>query len=169
MVLYSIFQSLELHVQVLPVLENNGKYIPKDPKLGLKGKVKREGEIARRSRYIGEWGDDEYEFADELQPYLAKDEPLLVNPTNEVLPQASSREDIADIDPRWRLLRTTRRVGSMKKAISFARSKGLPYKEDSSYLEEGAQVGSCLRPYETTEWGQEMSWDEVGFAQTHSN
>ncbi|GMG09637.1 unnamed protein product [Aspergillus oryzae] len=168
-VLYSIFQSLGLHVQVLPVLENNGKYIPKDPKLGLKGKVKREGEIARRSRYIGEWGDDEYEFADELQPYLAKDEPLLVNPTNEVLPQASSQEDIADIDRRWRLLRMTRRVGSMKKAISFARSKGLPYKEDSSYLEEGAQVGSCLRPYETTEWGQEMSLDEVGFAQTHSN
>ncbi|KAB8251585.1 hypothetical protein BDV35DRAFT_388152 [Aspergillus flavus] len=160
-VLYSIFQSLGLHVQVLPVLENNGKYIPKDPKLGLKGKVKCEGEIARRSRYIGEWGDDEYEFADELQPYLAKDEPLLVNPTNEVLPQASSREDIADIDRRWRLLRMTRRVGSMKKAISFARSKGLPYKEDSSYLEEGAQVGSCLRPYETTEWGQEMSLDEV--------
>ncbi|KAE8314353.1 hypothetical protein BDV41DRAFT_534150 [Aspergillus transmontanensis] len=160
-VLYSIFQSLGLHVQVLPVLENNGKYIPKDPKLGLKGKVKREGEIARRSRYIGDWGDDEYEFADELHPYLAKDEPLHVNPSNEGLPQVSSREDIADIDRRWKLLRMTRRVGSMKKAISFARSKGLPYKEDSCYLEEGAQVGSCLRPYETTEWGQEMSLGEV--------
>ncbi|KAB8221096.1 hypothetical protein BDV33DRAFT_190689 [Aspergillus novoparasiticus] len=160
-VLYSIFQSLGLHVQVLPVLENNGKYIPKDPKLGLKGKVEREGEIARRSRYIGDWGDDEYEFADEIQPYLAKDEPLLVNPSNEVLPQTSGREDIADIDRRWRLLRMTRRVGSMKKAISFARSKGLPYKEDSCFLEEGVQIGSCLRPYETTELGQEMPLDEV--------
>ncbi|KAJ1709359.1 hypothetical protein G4B11_001652 [Aspergillus flavus] len=152
MVLYSIFQSLGLHVQVLPVLENHGKYIPENPDLGLKGHI--EG----RSNYIGMGGDEG--FSNDLQPYLARNKRLFVN-FSEVLPQSSSREDIADIDRRWKLLKMTRRVGSMKRAISFARRKGLPYKQDGYFAEEGVQIGSCLRPYETTEWGQEMSLDEV--------
>ncbi|KAE8369726.1 hypothetical protein BDV27DRAFT_172386 [Aspergillus caelatus] len=121
-------------------------------KLGLKGHI--EG----RSGYLGEWGY--YDFVNDLQPYLARNKRLLVN-FSEVLPQVTSREDIADIDRRWKLLKMTRHVRGMKEAISFARRKGLPYKEDSSFVEDGAQIGSCLRPYETTEWGNDMQMDDV--------
>ncbi|KAE8137959.1 hypothetical protein BDV38DRAFT_245960 [Aspergillus pseudotamarii] len=151
-VLYSIFQSLGLHVQVLPVLENDGKYIPENPELGLKG------HIESRSSYIGEWGG--FGFSNDLQPYLARNKRLLVN-FSEVLPQVSSREDLANVDRRWKLLKMTRHVRSMKEAISFAQREGLPYKEDSGFVTEGAQIGSRLRPYETTEWGNDMPMDDV--------
>lgn len=147
-------------MQVLPVLENGGKYIPENPELGLKGHIK------NRSGYLSEW--DDHDFYNDHQPYLARNKRLFVN-FSEILPQVSSREDIANIDRRWKLLKMTRHVRGMKKAISFARRKGLPHKEDSWFMEEGAHIGSCLRPYDATEWGNDMSLDGVSFAQAHSS
>ncbi|KAB8266161.1 hypothetical protein BDV32DRAFT_115206 [Aspergillus pseudonomiae] len=154
-VLYSIFQSLGLDVQVLPVLESRGMYIPENPKLGLTGRMGGK----RRFGYLGEW-DDEERFCNDLQPYLARNKRLTVN-FSEVLPEKSSREDLADIDRRWKLLKMTRHLKSMDEAISFARREGLPYREDSCFAEGGAQIGPCLRPYETTEFGNDMEMDEV--------
>ncbi|GAB1194374.1 hypothetical protein APSETT444_003619 [Aspergillus pseudonomiae] len=113
----------------------------------------------RRFGYLGEW-DDEERFCNDLQPYLARNKRLTVN-FSEVLPEKSSREDLADIDRRWKLLKMTRHLKSMDEAISFARREGLPYREDSCFAEGGAQIGSCLRPYETTQFGNDMEMDEV--------
>lgn len=77
------------------------------------------------------------------------------------MPPVSRKEQVADVDRRWKLLIMTRQLLGIDEAMSFAKAKNLPYKEDNCLIEEGARIGSYPRPYRTTSWGQDISMDEV--------
>ncbi|KAF7596013.1 hypothetical protein BBP40_003793 [Aspergillus hancockii] len=141
LVLYSIFKSLGLDVEILPVLESGKRYADANPALGLTGVV--------GGKHI--WEDGDYEFY-MLQRYLEKDEQIDLS-YNEILPPVQSSDDYGDIDRRWKLLMLTRRVKGMKQAAEFAKKNDVPMRPGRSFYEaEGARIGACLEPYKTTDW-----------------
>ncbi|KAI9926316.1 hypothetical protein MW887_004080 [Aspergillus wentii] len=151
LVLYSVLKSLGIEVNVLPVLENDGKYGSANPQLGLSGTVShKNGRF-----YMGTYGDYE---AYGLKDYLAKGEKLKIN-YSEIMPQGSV--DMSDIDRRWKMLLMVRRVRGMTETFEFAEEKDLPRKSGSFYRTEGSRVAPKLREFETTDRGQEEELDET--------
>ncbi|KAE8146975.1 hypothetical protein BDV25DRAFT_42831 [Aspergillus avenaceus] len=151
LVLFSIFRSLGIETQVLPVLEKSGKYIPANPDLGLTGRLK------DKNYYLHEYGYG----SNPLHAYLAEGKNINPKSTG-MMPRTANREDYADIDRRWKLMMLTSCVGSMRAAIKFAQKNNIPYKEDSLYATGGAWIGASVHSYRTTDCGgEDVSMDEV--------
>ncbi|RDW86095.1 2OG-Fe(II) oxygenase [Aspergillus mulundensis] len=162
LVLYSVFRSLNIDVEVLPILEKDGHYCAEDPSLGITGTVPGEDEIApngrrRRSRfYMSEY---DYDHSGTLQRFLGNGKKPWPNYV-ELLPSASPA-DYEDIDRRWKTLMLSRRVGGMQNMVENFATEELPAKVNSTHRNPGVQVGLSHRPYKTFNRGYERGLDEV--------
>lgn len=136
--LYSVFRSLAIEVAILPVLEIDRNFGAENPHLGIGA--------AKNKPWYGGFG---YE---ELRRYLETDKHYSMNSPG-LIP--SSTIAYGGIDRRWKLLVITRQVKWMKKPRKFAQENNLPMKPNSSYDMVGAVVGSRIRPYKTSDRGQE--------------
>ncbi|KAL4739206.1 hypothetical protein BDV11DRAFT_170239 [Aspergillus similis] len=165
LVLYSVFKSLNLDVEVLPILEKGGQYCDEDPELGITGKIpyneggNQEGGSRRRSRlYMSEYDLD---YGRTLQKFLEdgqKPQPTYV----ELLPPASAAEH-EGLDRRWKLLMLSRRVSGMQDLFDITASANLAIKEDSLLKRTGVQVGLSHRPYKTHDCSSEGDLGRVHY------
>lgn len=155
LVLYSVFKSLGMEVDVLPVLERQGKYAPGDAPLGINGCVER----GRRSSYMGIY--DSYNGFGEMSRYLAYGEDLEGTESAEILPPGAM--DRADVDRRWKLLLMARQSKSLNELSGFLKVKGLSGELDKITNMDGARVGTHRRPYFTTDSGQDEFEDVSTF------
>ncbi|KAL4762839.1 2OG-Fe(II) oxygenase [Aspergillus foveolatus] len=153
LVLYSVFKTLNLDVEVLPILEKDGQYCDGNPQLGITGRVphneedSQEGGYHRRRRFYME--EYEYDYQGMLQKFLEngqRPQPTYV----ELLPPASAAEH-ADLDRRWKLLMLSRRVSGMQDLFESTAGANLAIKEDSLLKRTGAQVGLSRHPYGTSD------------------
>ncbi|KAL4866616.1 hypothetical protein BDV12DRAFT_210350 [Aspergillus spectabilis] len=142
LVLYSVFKSLGLDIEVPPVLEKNGKGFTESPELGLTGRIPEE---KRRRYYVSQWYSNHT-----LQAYLEK-----------ALPKYVLGSEYEDVDRRWKLLLTSRRVLGMDETVESAKAGNLPLKENSIYTTGGAQVSSSCHVYEIHDSGAEQDLDHV--------
>lgn len=142
--LYSVFRSLGIEVSILPVLEIDGNFGTENPQLGIG--------VAKNKPWYGEFGYKELRRYLETGKYYSMNSPELI---------PSSTSAYGDIDRRWKLLMMTRQVKGMKELRKFAQENNLPMKPNSSYDTVGAVVGSHIRPYKTSDRGQEEAIYDV--------
>ncbi|KAL2815226.1 hypothetical protein BDW59DRAFT_16821 [Aspergillus cavernicola] len=152
LVLYAVFKSLGIDIEVLPVLEHAGRYITENPDLGLEGKS------PRRRGYMSQYN---YYEGGPLTNYLKKGYKPLVPDVSELLPSPSSTDQYEDIDRRWKTLMMTRQVRGMTETLRDAQHRNLPTNKDSFYYDIGAQIGTSRRAYEATDYGCEADLDDV--------
>ncbi|KAL4884962.1 hypothetical protein BJY04DRAFT_214846 [Aspergillus karnatakaensis] len=155
LVLYSVFKSLGVEVEVLPVLETGGRYCIDNTDLGIKGKIpiKKDG---HRPYYLSE-DYTAYMFID----YLKKGEWLNSLQYNELLPATPAEVNLDDIDQRWKMLFLTRKIQGMEDLIEQAKADKLPLKEDSIYASGGSQIGAARYAYDTHDCGEGTDLDDV--------
>ncbi|KAL4906976.1 hypothetical protein BDW74DRAFT_130997 [Aspergillus multicolor] len=163
LVLYSVFKSLNIDVEVLPILEKDGHYCAEDPSLGITGTVPEDdvdiapnGRRQRRRFYMDEY---DYDSRGTLQKFIEKDEKIQPHYV-ELLPSATAAE-LEDIDRRWKALMLSRRVCGMQALARNFADGDFPVKENSTHLSPGVQVGLSHRPYKTFDYGYDQGLDEV--------
>ncbi|KAL1981845.1 hypothetical protein VTN96DRAFT_2090 [Rasamsonia emersonii] len=146
LVLYSIFKSLGYEVDILPVIEPGGDYDTTNPQLGLEGSVlgKRKWDYISTDRY------------DESPPYLEHGQTL--EQDYERVLDGDFRE-CDDVEKRWKTLLYARHVKGKTDMAQTAQEKGLTEIVDS--YSRMARVGKWLKPYSTTDRGEDEDIDEV--------
>ncbi|KAL1967105.1 hypothetical protein VTN77DRAFT_3629 [Rasamsonia byssochlamydoides] len=149
LVLYSVFKSLGYEVDILPVMESNGKYDSINSQLGIDGSLQGKAKGHHIHTY-GYYDDDE-----ELSNYLKYGSTLELD-YETIIEQDFGNWD--NIDIRWKVLLYGRRMRGIKDMAKIAREKGQSKTLDSYQM---ARVGKNLDPYFTTDRGQEEDIDEV--------
>ncbi|KAI9372812.1 hypothetical protein BJX61DRAFT_533642 [Aspergillus egyptiacus] len=153
LVLYAVFKSLGIDVEVLPVLENDGCYVARDTDLCIEGRTTK-----RRRGYIGQ---HDWYASEVYTSYLKKGQGPLTPWFKEVLPNPTSPDEYGDIDRRWKLLMLARQVPGMKETIQRAEANRQPTNKASFYKTVGAHVGASRHAYTTTDRGGEMDFEDV--------
>lgn len=133
-------------MDILPVLESGGNYESADPKLGVKGSVpgKREWDYISKDSY------------DKSPPYLEHG-PTLVWDYERLF--EDDLKECDDVEMRWKTLLYARRMREITNLAQNAQEKGLTGIVDS--YNRMARVGKHLKPYFTTDRGQEEDLDKV--------
>ncbi|KAL4987017.1 hypothetical protein BDW68DRAFT_178189 [Aspergillus falconensis] len=163
LVLYSVFESLNLDVEVLPVLEKDGQYCSADPELEITGKIshgesenQEPGPWQHHSFYMSEWDYDKNGTLHKFLEHGQKPQPGYV----ELLPPASAAE-YEDLDRRWKLLMLSRRVMGVQDLFEITANANLAVKENSLLKRTGVQVGLSHRPYKASDCDYYKGLDEI--------
>jgi hypothetical protein len=162
---YSVFTSLGIDAQILPVLEGAGVY-------GYKN-----GDTLSGKGHLKSW---DYSDLKDFHQYL-KDGSVTLKPEYEYLFR-DRFEQFDDLDLRWKILLMGRRVrglaqlaedlayeaenagGTKRTKMSYAMRQDVK-SEIERYKLQGSRVGRFLHPYSTTDSGWEDDIDEVSQGQ----
>lgn len=171
LVLYSVFKELSIETRVLPVIERNGRYIEKNPRLESDHNDSRaDGDAITGYRSEGE---EDYEslpgsfdrqrynqvpIATVLDEYLGGDVPKYGLAVQEYPTKGFHYND--DVDSRWKVLVLKRRITGLATFVDRAASEGLDV-TGLSYRSQGARVGSSLHAYKAHNQGGEEDADRV--------
>ncbi|KAL3469173.1 hypothetical protein BJX99DRAFT_241925 [Aspergillus californicus] len=154
LVLYAVFKSLGIDIEVLPVLETDGRYFTEDSDVGVTGKTNK-----GRRFYMGQ--DDDWYYMDNMTKYLHKDNQPLQPGFSEMILPPSSFEEYEDVDRRWKLLMMARKVKGMQGAYEDTKQNKQPVNESSFYKTTGVQVGATRYAYDAHDYGYDAELDEV--------
>jgi hypothetical protein len=147
LVLYSVFTSLGIEADVLPVLKWEGKYGSENQMLEVESAVE-----DLENSYIR--GDDDI---DPWLRFLKNGEMPKKIKSSEFLPPGIV--DAMDINQYWKLLLMSRRVDGMRDVAEYAKKEGVAV--GGVYAAEGVRVGTELRPYDVTDYGYDQTLDDV--------
>ncbi|KAL5342051.1 hypothetical protein BJX70DRAFT_386462 [Aspergillus crustosus] len=132
LVVYSVFKSLGINTEVLPIIESDERY------------------------YLGQWYT-----TSPLHAYLHSGTEIGVPSYNELLPSSGSGDEYEDLDRRWKTLLLSRKVLGMQETVNFAKAENLPLKENSVYNAAGVQIGASRYAYDAHSRGEEQDLDHV--------
>ncbi|RJE22355.1 hypothetical protein PHISCL_05297 [Aspergillus sclerotialis] len=143
LVLYSVFKSLGIEVEVLPVLEYGGQYGPQNSKRGITGTIQNS-----RRKYLKCF----HSAIDDLANYLGSGEELYPTYGGMLSQQLA---DPTDIDQYWKTLLLSRRVVGLKEVIFQATKRNIPASDSRSDEVIGVCVGTNLQAYTVTNKGND--------------
>ena len=151
LVLYSVFKALRIKTSVLPVIEYNGQYVERIPRLEIDSHqdgVNEDYECLPGSTE----GWRNVPIATVLNEYLAGEVPKQKLAFDEYRSKGFPYTD--DVDGRWKVLLLKRRIPGLANFIDRAESEGFVV-SGLSYRGQGARVGSSLHAYQAHSQGSD--------------